>query len=116
MNRRSGGLRPAPRRKRNLLGWLLGGRDEADLPRAASESVGDVTPPRPAQASPDDENDPSTRASRLGLAQHDAARPEEDRRPTVPAATLWINVSLPANLDVGDDKPLPVRITTIGGS
>ena len=102
--------RNQPGRRNRVLEWLFGtpgraaqpGRTGAPAP-VADEDLGReelLGPRRPSTAPP-----PPPRA------------PAAPGRPSlIPRDMYRVNVSLPANLDVGEGKAIPVRITNISGT
>ncbi len=93
-------LRPRPQRRRGLLGWLLGsGR--------GAEATGSVMSPAP----------PPLDGDALASVESVDLTPPEDDRPRVPRELFRVsNVSLPANLDIGGEKTVAVRLTNVSGA
>src|SRR5438067_5037391 len=90
-----------PRRRNPLIRWLLG--EKPSRSGAALE-------PLPIPPDVDDER---------GALLHGAApetEPPDEVRAIIPREMFRVNVSLPAHLDPGDGKPVPVKITNISGT
>jgi PilZ domain len=98
-------MQTPPRRRGRLLRWLLGDpapQESAVLTPTAQSS----TSPAP----PDDE-----RAALLGGVAVEPG-PSDEVRAIIPREMFRVNVSLPANLDAADGKPVPIKITNISGT
>lgn len=93
-----------PRRRNRLLRWLLGDAKQRD---------GAVLTPAPSQASPAAADE---RAALLGGGLAEQAAAQDEVRAVIPREMFRVNISLPANLDTGDGKPVAVRITNISGT
>jgi hypothetical protein len=124
MNRKPAAAQRVRRVRGRLLGWLLGSGGAGGLPPGAAAAVEQVPSADDAPAPPSllDEED-SGRAALLGLAAGRAdgeeakiAAPPRDVRPQIPRDMFRVNVSLPANLDVQEQKEVSVRITNISGT
>ncbi|HLG69115.1 MAG TPA: hypothetical protein VK009_01685 [Chloroflexota bacterium] len=117
----SGPQAQRPKQRNRLLIWLLGDPKPAG-PAAAAPAPSpqaEELPPAPAPLLEDE--DPG-RAALLGLAAGQAPPQEPapaplDQRPSIPRDLMVrVNVSLPANLEIEDQKTIPVRLTSIAGS
>jgi PilZ domain-containing protein len=102
-----GPSRSRPARRRGLIGWLLGSPDQA--PAAAQ--------PEPAQpeASVETDDQDLERAALLGGLPTETP-PVEDDTPRIPRDMFRVNVNLPANMEIAEEKEVPVRITNISGT
>jgi hypothetical protein len=95
-----------PRRRNRLLRWLLG--DPGPQQSAALT-------PAPADAASASAPEEDERAALRGLGFGEPGAVDEVRA-IIPREMFRVNVSLPANLDPGDGKPVPVKITNISGT
>lgn len=100
-------LRSRPARRRGLIGWLLGSGDttpEAVEPQQA-----------PVQVEAEEPDEEAERAALLGGVATEAA-PVEDDTPRIPRDMFRVNVNLPANMEIAEEKEVAVRITNISGT
>jgi hypothetical protein len=105
-------------RRNRLLSWLLGSPGTPSPPNPGPSELVELD-----SASPEDEEDLG-RAALLGLSSASTVGEEvpaelavaEDDAPHIPRDMFRVNVSLPANMEVAEQKVVPVRITNISGT
>ncbi|MFI5266419.1 MAG: hypothetical protein ACHQ7M_03485, partial [Chloroflexota bacterium] len=106
-------------RRNRLLGWLLG---SAGTPSAPSTISSELT--EPLAASPEGDEDLG-RSALLGLAAANGGGVEEapaevgsaeDEPLQISRDMFRVNVGLPANMEIAEQKVVPVRITNISGT